>query len=1217
MAIAFLLIAVAMRAESAVWERAAEIVAPAELSADGAASRRASGGVSLALMPERYDLYRLDDAELKRALEAVATKPVDASSSEFAAADSIAKSISATDPDPRIIALPFPGGEMVRLRLEKTDVLAPELGALHPEISTYSARGVEDPSIFGNLDLTPKGFHGLLFTRHGEVFIDPRSDGVEKFHVSYYRKDYLPQEKSAGFSCGVDRNYESVKSEFGYSGPMSPQFRTLIAPQQIEFNTGNRLKEYRIAVAATAEYTAFHDDPNNAISAKDDALAAIVTTINRVNTILQRDFSIRLNIVANNKDVIFTNPATDGLSNGNSSQLLSEVRPILDTEIGSANYDIGHVFHVTAQFTGSGIAYVGVVCDPRADGVSRKSQGVSGSWQPVGDAFDIELVAHEIGHQLGGTHTFNSTQGSCNGSRDNQTAVEPGSGSTIMSYAGICGSDNLQSDADFMFSATSIEQTVEEYNSGWAGLCPVETDIGNEAPVAAGTGTFEIPSNTPFELTGSGSDPDTGDVLTYSWEQQDSGSASNVDVDTGNNAIFRAFEPVDSPDRIFPRLDKILGTSSAIGEVLPSTNRQLNFRLVVRDQNGGVDDSSLTVNVTDNSATGFRITAPNVSQSYSPGEAVTVTWDRAGTHQAPINCSDVALSFSTDGGQTFGAGGEQIFSNTGSAVATIPGNATSTGRFKLKCVGNIFFDISDADLTVADAPEISVSGDSVEIADGDTSPSQADDTDFGDIAVSESQSHAFVISNPGSQSLLLTGNPRVTLSGPNANQFSVVQLPGTPVAVGGTRTFIISFAPDSVGLKQATITIPNNDSDENPYNFSIQGTGVDFDISVLGNNIEIADGDSTPSGSDGTDFGSVAVNGGTAAQSFDIVATAGEVQLTGNPRVQISGAHAGDFSVTSNAQSVTSPGSPNPFTIAFDPSAPGLRAATIVIPNNDPDEDPYNFAIQGTGLGADLSLDINDLSDPIAPGDDLDYTLTVTNLGPAGIQGTTVEVTLDDDLLFTGGSGCTQPTGQPVICQVGALNANQNVQINLSTALDIDARGSVGSSALVVNNGSDPVTVNNSDSETTSINLVAPSLSISLGANPVETSSETSLRISVNNAASMVDATGIGFNLILPAGVLVAADPQINDGCSGSPVVNGSRTQFNYGAGSVSAGQVCMIAFKIVADSEGAYPISVNNLTSSSGASNTAATSLTVQASVDDEMCVPVKQGSKVFIICL
>ncbi|MEJ2177185.1 MAG: choice-of-anchor D domain-containing protein [Gammaproteobacteria bacterium] len=649
--------------------------------------------------------------------------------------------------------------------------------------------------------------------------------------------------------------------------------------------------------------------------------------------------------------------------------------------------------------------------------------------------------------------------------------------------------------------------------------------------MAIATGLYEIPANTPVELSGGGSDNDNGDVLTYSWEQQDSGSASNVDVDTGNNAIFRAFEPVSTPTRIFPTIEKILGTSTAKGEVLPSSNRQLNFRLVVRDQKGGVDDSSLTLIVTNTSATGFRMTAPNVSQSYSPGEAVVVTWDRAGTHQSPINCANVALSFSTDGGQTFGAGGEQIFSNTGSAVATIPANATTTGRFKLKCVGNVFFDISDADLTVANAPEISVSGNSVEIADGDTSPSQTDDTDFGDVGVSQSHDHTFVISNPGSQSLLLTGNPRVTLSGPNVDQFVVTQFPGTPVAAGGTRTFIIAFEPDSSGLKQATISIANNDSDENPYNFTIQGRGTNLDMSVLGNSVEIGDGDSSPSVADGTDFGAVAVDGGSAQRSFDIMATAGDRQLTANPRVQISGTNASDFSVTTDAASVIGEGSTTSFTIEFNPSGVGQRSATVVIPNNDPDAYPYDFAIQGAGSGADLSLDLTDVSDPLAPGESLAYGVSVTNLGPATIQGTTVEISLDGDLVFTGGAGCSQSIGQPVICQTGALNANQNVQLIVSTAVNTGARGSVTSSATVVNTGFDPNTSNNADTEDTTIELIKPSVSLSLSPNPVEVAANTWLRISVDNTVSQVDVSGLGFNLVLPSGVLVATNPQIADGC--------------------------------------------------------------------------------------
>ncbi len=528
-----------------------------------------------------------------------------------------------------------------------------------------------------------------------------------------------------------------------------------------------------------------------------------------------------------------------------------------------------------------------------------------------------------------------------------------------------------------------------------------------------------------------------------------------------------------------------------------------------------------------------------------------------------------------------------------------------------------FFDISDADLTVANAPEIRVSGNGIEIPDGDSTASLTDDTDFGEISLSESHNHAFLISNPGSQSLLLTGNPRVIISGSDANQFSVAQLPGTPVAAGGTRTFIISFEPISSGLKQATVSIANNDSDEDPYNFAIQGTGINPDISVLGNSIEISDGDTSPSSADGTDFGAVAVDGASTAQSFDIVTTAGDLRLTANPRVQISGAHASDFSVTSDAASVTNPGSTNTFTIGFNPSAVGLRTASIVISNNDPDENPYNFEIQGTGLGADLSLDMTDLVDPLAPGETLEYGVTVTNMGPASIQATTIEISLDNDLVFFSGAGCSQTIGQPVICQVSALNANQNVQFIVSTTIDNGARGSVSSSALVVNNGADPVTSNNSDTETTSIDLVAPNVSIVMAPNPVEVSSDTRLRISVDNTVSLVDVSGLGFNLVLPAGVLVAANSQTIDGCSGSPVVSMDRTQINYGAGSVSAGQTCTISFKVGADLIGEYQVSVSNLTSSSGASNSASASLSVLETVVDEMCVPVKKGGRVIIICL
>ncbi|MEJ2177183.1 MAG: hypothetical protein P8Y12_04370 [Gammaproteobacteria bacterium] len=219
--IAILLFSGVSRAESGVWELAAKVDATAGISAGETASRHTSGPTQLKLMPARYGLYRLDEAQLTQALPNAVPQPTDGS---ISAAGSL---------EARIIEVPFPDGEMVRLRLQKTNVLAPTQGALHPEISTFSARGVDDPSIFGNLDLTPKGFHGLLLTSKGEVYIEPRSDGIERFYTTYYRTDYQPQEKSTGFSCGVDRERQSVKNSLLSRLPRST--RLFIMIQTMEF----------------------------------------------------------------------------------------------------------------------------------------------------------------------------------------------------------------------------------------------------------------------------------------------------------------------------------------------------------------------------------------------------------------------------------------------------------------------------------------------------------------------------------------------------------------------------------------------------------------------------------------------------------------------------------------------------------------------------------------------------------------------------------------------------------------------------------------------------------------------------------------------------------------------------------------------------------------------------------------------------------------------
>ncbi len=270
--------------------------------------------------------------------------------------------------------------------------------------------------------------------------------------------------------------------------------------------------------------------------------------------------------------------------------------------------------------------------------------------------------------------------------------------------------------------------------------------------------------------------------------------------------------------------------------------------------------------------------------------------------------------------------------------------------------GDIAIDNVSLTATLGTFPEINIQGNVTNIADGDTTPTTADDTDFGNVDVTiGTNANTFTIQNTGTGTLNLTGAPLVVIGGANPGDFTVTATPATSISPSGSTTFTITFNPSATGLRTATVSIDNDDANENPYNFNIQGTGTSTlqEINVQGNGTDIADGDLTPSTTDDTDFGGVNVASGSNANTFTIqnLGTISNLNLTGaSPYVTITGAHASDFTVTVIPASTIAGGSSTSFEITFDPSASGLRTATVSIANNDGDEDPYNFNIQGNGL---------------------------------------------------------------------------------------------------------------------------------------------------------------------------------------------------------------------------------------------------------------------------
>ena len=590
------------------------------------------------------------------------------------------------------ISLPLPDGGYGRFRVMESPIMENGLAAKYPEIKTYVVQGIDDPSASGRIDMTPRGLRAMVLSAKGSFFVDPYWSNSDEVSIVYYKRDHLDREKMKNFACGVAGREASALNTASRPAAARP--------------TGTNLRTYRLALATTGEYSVAVAGGS---PSKANVLAAMVTSVNRVNVVYEREFAIRMTLVANTNLLIYLNSSTDPYTNNNGSTMLGQNQTTIDSIIGDANYDIGHVFSTG----GGGLAYLGSVCES-----GSKAGGVTGSSNPVGDSFDIDYVAHEMGHQFGGDHTFNGTAAAVgSGTRNPATAYEPGSGSTIMAYAGICAPQDLQAHSDDYFHTVSYDQ-IDAYTSSGTGSAAFSvTATGNTPPViTALPSSYNIPRQTPFALTAQATDAN-GDSLTYCWEEFDRGGVQDplLQVDNGASPIFRSYDPLASPTRTFPSLTYILnnannppvtyGSGYVTGEFLPSTTRTMTFRVSVRDNRaGGGGQNYASTQVISNSTSGpFLISNFNSSSTIAAGTPQTLTWSVANTTAAPVNCANVKISYSTDGGNTFPVVLAASVANTGTASVTIPNslsNATTTGRFKVEAVGNIFFDINNANLTI-------------------------------------------------------------------------------------------------------------------------------------------------------------------------------------------------------------------------------------------------------------------------------------------------------------------------------------------------------------------------------------------------------------------------------------------------------------------------------------------------------------------------------------
>ena len=569
-----------------------------------------------------------------------------------------------------ILSIPNSEGALERYSIYENSNMDPALAARYPEIKSYIGIGMDNPSATAYFSVSPLGFKSMVLAPDkSAVFIEPISADLGTYTV--YKKSDKKQSLTP-FECSVI-DVTAPQIESTYARPNADD---------------GLLRTFRLAMSCTGEYGVYFG------GTKALALAAINNSLTRVNGVFEKDFSARMVLIANTDAVIYTNASTDPYAAAASmSSWNAQLQSTLTSLIGEANYDIGHLFGATGG--GGNAGCIGCICTngSKGSGITSPADGI-----PSGDNFDIDYVAHEMGHQFGANHTW--THG---GNEGSGAQMEPGSGSTIMGYAGITSLD-VQPHSDAYFHAISIQQVT---NNIKAKTCSVNIATGNAVPTASAGLDYTIPKSTPFMLTATGTDAN-GDALTYNWEQFDNQTTAAVPSATKTTGVnFRSYNSSASPTRYFPKMASVLtGATTTAGseltvEALSSVARTLNFRVTVRDNRAGgpannSDDMIVTVNAT---AGPFTVSSPNTAVSYVGGSTQTVTWAVAGTTANGVNCANVDILLSTDAGTTW----TTLLAatpNDGTQAVTIPNTAGTTNRIMVKGTNHIFFDVSNANFTI-------------------------------------------------------------------------------------------------------------------------------------------------------------------------------------------------------------------------------------------------------------------------------------------------------------------------------------------------------------------------------------------------------------------------------------------------------------------------------------------------------------------------------------
>ncbi|MEZ4793124.1 MAG: M12 family metallo-peptidase [Gelidibacter sp.] len=572
-----------------------------------------------------------------------------------------------------VMEMPTSSGKMESFRIFESSVMHPDLQALYPEIRSYIGYGLNGPETIW-FSISPyKGLNGIILGGDTTTVYESYQNNVNQIKVF---------EKSAkaslsSFECTTIDTFQDALDADGGSNRDADD---------------SLLRTYRLAMSVTGEYSALNGGTLPLVN------AAIATTLTNVNAVFQNDFNVRMQLIASNNNVVYLNGTTDPYSGTSDANYNATLASTLNTQIGAANYDIGHLMAGIGNNGNAGC--IGCVCSSGsyASG-THKGSGFTTSTTPNGIDFDIDFVAHEMGHQFGANHTFTfSAEGGI-------AQMEPGSGSTIMGYAGITGATDVQPHSDPYFHAISIQQVTTYVKN--TGTCSVNTATGNTTPTVNAGSDITMPIGTAFKLTGTASDAN-GDPITYCWEQFDENNGNTAYPDpsstNSNTPLFRSYLPTTNPTRTFPKLSTIvaMGVNGYTWEKVPNVTRNADFRLTVRDNRpGGANNAHDDMRVNFSNAYGpFAITSqttPNLV--WMSGTNETVTWSVNNT-TALAGSANVNILLSTDGGVTFPTTLAANTPNDGSQVITVPNIPAPYCRIMIEPTGNQYFAINTANISI-------------------------------------------------------------------------------------------------------------------------------------------------------------------------------------------------------------------------------------------------------------------------------------------------------------------------------------------------------------------------------------------------------------------------------------------------------------------------------------------------------------------------------------